>query len=46
MKPSLNSEKRRRELNRINHENNELLKRLQNKKPTYDIISWQHDRRK
>ena len=31
IKPSLNSEKRKRELNRINHENNELLKRLQMK---------------
>jgi len=31
MKPSLNSEKRRRELERINYENHQLLKRLQQK---------------
>lgn len=46
VKPSLNSGKRKRELNRINFENNKLLRRLQNKKPTYDIVRWANDRRK
>ncbi|CAI2369270.1 unnamed protein product [Moneuplotes crassus] len=46
VKPSLNSDKRKRELNRINFENNKLLRRLQSKKPTYDIVRWAKDRRK
>lgn len=44
LKPSLNSEKRRRELNRINYENNKLLSRLQNKKSNYNVIKWEKER--
>lgn len=46
IKPSLNSEKRRRELNRINNENHKLLKRLQEKKPYYNVAKWENDRSK
>ncbi|CAI2365166.1 unnamed protein product [Moneuplotes crassus] len=46
VKSSLNSGKRKRELSRINFENDKLLKRLQDKKPTYDIVRWAKDRRK
>ena len=45
MKPSLNSEKRRRELNRINRENNKLLKRLQGKKSNYNVARWEYERK-
>lgn len=44
VKPSLNSEKRRRELNRINFENHQLLKRLQDKKSNYNVARWEVDR--
>ena len=43
-KPSLNSEKRRRELSRINYENHKLLKRLQDKKSNYNVARWEYER--
>ena len=44
-KGSLNRESRLREQNRINAENLALLKRLQEKTPTYDIFKWKEERR-
>lgn len=44
MKPSLNKDQRRRELDRINFENNKLLKRLQDKKSSYNVARWEQER--
>jgi hypothetical protein len=44
MKPSLNSEFRKRELDRINDENNKLLRRLQSKRSNYDVAKWNKER--
>lgn len=39
----MNREARRRELIKITKENQQILKRLQNKKATYNVSSWQRD---
>lgn len=44
VKPSLNGEVRRRELHRINYENHKLLQRLQQKKSSYNVASWEYER--
>ena len=44
MKSSLNKDQRRRELDRINFENNKLLKRLQDKKSSYNVVRWEQER--
>lgn len=43
-KHSLNGEKRKRELYRINYENHKLLQRLQDKKSSYNVASWEYER--
>jgi hypothetical protein len=45
MRPSLNGESRKRELYRINNENNKLLKRLQSKRSDYSVSKWENERK-
>lgn len=40
---SLNREARRRELIKITKENQQILKRLQNKQANYNVSKWQRD---
>lgn len=42
---SLNRESRRRELIRITHENQGILRRIQASEPTYNHIAWEEERR-
>lgn len=41
---SLNGIKRKNEMARITSENHALLKRIQDRKPTYDHLQWEQDR--
>lgn len=41
---SLNKELRKQELSRITRENHALLKRLQERQPTYNHLQWEQDR--
>ena len=41
---SLNKVKRRQELSRITQENHALLKRIQERQPTYNHLQWEQDR--
>ena len=43
---SLNKVKRRQELERITKENHSLLKRIQERAPTYNHLQWEQDREK
>jgi len=43
-KPSLNKDVRKRDLVKIAIENQEILKRLENKKSAYNIKTWQKNR--
>jgi len=40
-KPSLNRDQRKKELLRITLENQAILKRLQEKQPTYSVTQWE-----
>ena len=42
-KKSLNREARKRELMKITRENQVILKRLQEKKPNYNVTRWVHE---
>jgi hypothetical protein len=42
-KKSLNREARKRELMKITRENQVILKRLQEKKPNYNVTRWAHE---
>ncbi len=44
--PSLNKFQRRQELTRITTENHALLKRIQERQPTYNHLKWDQDREK
>ena len=43
-KRSLNKDARKRELLKITMENQAILRRIQEKQPTYDVIKWEEDR--
>ena len=38
---SLNNERRKRELQRITKQNHQILKRIQNSRPTYNHLAWE-----
>ena len=42
-KKSLNREKRKRDLMKITIENQAILKRLQDKQPTYSVTNWEDE---
>jgi ribosomal protein S16 len=42
---SLNYIARNNEVKRITNANEQLLKRLQNRGPTYNVVEWEHDRK-
>lgn len=44
--PSLNRDQRRKELMKITAENQAILKRLQDKQPTYSVQKWEEEFKK
>jgi hypothetical protein len=43
IKKSLNRERRKRELLKITMENQQILKRLQDKQPNYNVSQWNRE---
>ena len=40
---SLNNERRKRELQRITKQNHQILKRIQDSRPTYNHLAWERE---